>query len=409
MQYCINMHLCHRKEVLGMYEKEVKEKTSQILPKVVGWRRHFHEYPEVSGEEKETSLYIQQVLTELGIPFETGFFGTAVLGTIKGDLPGKTVALRADMDALPVTELTGLPFASKNKGVMHACGHDGHMSILLGAAAVLQSMKSQLHGTVKLVFQPAEEEASIGGGRHIAASGKLDDIEEIYGLHAWPELPVGQVGLKKGNLMAASDRFYVHVKGKSTHAAQPHNGTDALVAAAHFIIDVQTLISREMNPMENVVCTIGLMNAGTRYNVGVEDAYLEGTVRTYTPALRDKMEQRLGELLKGLDYTFGTHSELNYVRGHSATINTPEKIDFLDEVAKTYIGKEHITHPEFPSMCAEDFSYYLEKFPGAFLWLGTGKEGTPALHNASFALDESILPLGIIMEAGACLETLAKE
>ena len=165
--------------------------------------------------------------------------------------------------------------------------------------------------------------------------------------------------------MAASDRFYVYVKGKSTHAAQPHNGTDALVAAAHFIIDVQTLISREMNPMENVVCTIGLMNAGTRYNVGVEDAYLEGTVRTYTPALRDKMEQRLGELLKGLDYTFGTHSELNYVRGHSATINTPEKIDFLDEVAKTYIGKEHITHPEFPSMCAEDFSYYLEKFPGA--------------------------------------------
>ena len=164
-----------------------------------------------------------------------------------------------------------------------------------------------------------------------------------------------------------------------------------------------------MNPMENVVCTIGLMNAGTRYNVGVEDAYLEGTVRTYTPALRDKMEQRLGELLKGLDYTFGTHSKLNYVRGHSATINTPEKIDFLDEVAKTYIGKEHITHPEFPSMCAEDFSYYLEKFPGAFLWLGTGKEGTPALHNASFALDESILPLGIIMEAGACLEALAKE
>ena len=140
-----------------MYEKEVKEKTSQILPKVVGWRRHFHEYPEVSGAEKETSLYIQQVLTELGISFETGFFGTAVLGTIKGDLPGKTVALRADMDALPVTELTGLPFASKNKGVMHACGHDGHMSILLGAAAVLQSMKRQLHGTVKLVFQPAED------------------------------------------------------------------------------------------------------------------------------------------------------------------------------------------------------------------------------------------------------------
>ena len=356
-----------------MFEKEIKEKVNEITPQVVTWRRHFHTYPEISGEEKETSLYIQEELKKLGIPFETGFFGTAVLGTIKGEQPGKTVALRADMDALPVTEQTGLPFASKNKGKMHACGHDSHMAILLGAAAVLNQMKSQIKGTVKLVFQPAEEEAAIGGGRHIAASGKLDDVSEIYGLHVWPELPVGVIGLKPGNLMAASDRFYVHVKGKSTHAAQPHNGTDALVAAAHFIIDVQSLISREMNPMENVVCTIGLMNAGTRYNVGVEDAYLEGTVRTYTPALRDKMEARLGEILKGLDVMFGTHSELNYVRGHSATINTPEKIQFLQEIGKTYVGEEHLTQPQYPSMCAEDFSSYLEKFPGAFLWLGTGK------------------------------------
>lgn len=392
-----------------MHKEELKAIVEEIIPQVVTWRRHFHSYPEVSGEEVETSKYIQQELTKLGIPFETGFFQNAVLGTIQGGKPGKTVALRADMDALPVTEQTGLPFASKHEGVMHACGHDSHMAILLGAAAVLNQMKDKLHGTVKLVFQPAEEEAAIGGGRHIANSGKLDDVSEIYGLHVWPELPVGQVGLKPGNLMAASDRFYVHVKGKSTHAAQPHNGTDALVAAAHFIIDVQSLISREMNPMENVVCTIGLMNAGTRYNVGVEDAYLEGTVRTYTPALRDKMEQRLGEILKGLDVMFHTHSELNYVRGHSATINTPEKIDFLKEIGKEYLGEEHITQPQYPSMCAEDFSSYLEKFPGAFMWLGTGKEGTPALHNASFAIDESILPLGVTMEAAAVLEALTKE
>lgn len=331
-----------------------------------------------------------------------------MLGTIKGKYPGKTVALRADMDALPVTELTGLPFASKNKGVMHACGHDGHMSILLGAAAVLNELKDQLHGTVKIVFQPAEEEAAIGGGRHIATSGKLDDVSEIYGLHVWPELPTGMVGLKPGALMAASDRFYVHIKGKSTHAAQPHNGTDALVAAAHFIIDVQSLISREMNPMDNVVCTIGLMNAGTRYNVGVEDAYLEGTCRTYRPKLRDKMEKRLGEILQGLDVMFHTHSELNYVRGHSATINTPEKIAFLQDVGKAYLGSEHICQPEFPSMCAEDFSSYLEKFPGAFLWLGTGDGNTPALHNASFAINESILPLGVTMEAAAAMEALAR-
>ena len=391
-----------------MYEKLIQDTVSEVLPKVVEWRRHFHMYPEVSGKEVETSLYIQKELSAMGIPFETGFFQNAVLGVIEGAKPGKTIALRADMDALPVTEQTGLPFASKHEGVMHACGHDSHMAILLGAAAVLSKLKDHIAGQVKLVFQPAEEEAAIGGGRNFVASGKLDDVSEIYGLHVWPELPVGVVGLRPGNLMAASDRFYVHIKGKSTHAAQPHNGTDALVMAAHFIIDVQTLVSRETDPMENVVCTIGLMKAGTRYNVGVEDAYLEGTVRTYTPALRDKMERRLGEILKGLDVMFGTKSELNYVRGHSATINTPEKIRFLQKIGKSYLGEDAVVEPQFPSMCAEDFSSYLQKIPGAFMWLGTGKEGTPALHNASFAIDESILPLGVTMEAAAVLEALGE-
>ena len=391
-----------------MYEKLIQDTVSEVLPKVVEWRRHFHMYPEVSGKEVETSLYIQKELAAMGIPFETGFFQNAVLGVIEGAKPGKTIALRADMDALPVTEQTGLPFASKHEGVMHACGHDSHMAILLGAAAVLSKLKDHIAGQVKLVFQPAEEEAAIGGGRNFVASGKLDDVSEIYGLHVWPELPVGVVGLRPGNLMAASDRFYVHIKGKSTHAAQLHNGTDALVMAAHFIIDVQTLVSRETDPMENVVCTIGLMKAGTRYNVGVEDAYLEGTVRTYTPALRDKMERRLGEILKGLDVMFGTKSELNYVRGHSATINTPEKIRFLQKIGKSYLGEDAVVEPQFPSMCAEDFSSYLQKIPGAFMWLGTGKEGTPALHNASFAIDESILPLGVTMEAAAVLEALGE-
>lgn len=390
-----------------MFEAEVKEKVAAIIPRVEAWRKHFHQYPELSGKEVETSKYIQGELTKLGIPFETGFFPYAVLGIIKGDHPGKTAALRADMDALPVTEVTGLPFASKNTGVMHACGHDCHMAILLGSAAILNQMKDKIHGTVKIVFQPGEEEADVGGGRHISASPVMSDVSEIYGLHMWPGLPAGVMGLKPGALMAASDRFYVHVKGKSTHAAQPHNGTDALVAAAHFIIDVQSLMSREMNPMDNVVCTIGLMNAGTRYNVGVEDAYLEGTVRTYTPELRKKMEIRLGEILKGLDVMFHTHSELNYVHGHGATINTPSKIAFLQEVGKSYLGEEKITQPEYPSMCAEDFSYYLQKFPGAFMWLGAG-EDKPPLHNASFFADEKAFPTGVTLEVAGILEALAR-
>lgn len=392
-----------------LYEKEVKELVSEITPQVVAWRRHLHENPELSGKEVGTAHYVEKVLQDLGIETQTGFFPNAVLGIIKGPYPGKTIALRADTDALPVTECTGLPYASKNKGVMHACGHDTHMSSLLGAAAVIQKMKDHLHGTVKILFQPAEEEAAIGGGRNIVKCGVLDDVSEIYGFHNWPELPLGKVGLKKGNLMAASDRFYVHIGGKSTHAAQPHNGTDALVAAAHFILDVQTMMARETNPMDNVVCTIGLMKAGTRYNVGVGDAYLEGTARTYAPALRDRMERRLGEILKGLDMTFGTHSELNYVRGHSATINDAHCIDFLTQVGEAYLGKDHIVHPEFPSMCAEDFSYYQEKIPGAFMWIGTGTGGEIIpLHSANYAPDESILPIAVTIEAAAALEALAQ-
>ncbi len=390
------------------YQTSIKEEIEHILPEVITFRRHFHTYPELSGKETETSSYIQEVLKSNGIPFESGFFGSAVIAAIHGGLHGKTVALRADMDALPVTETTGLPFSSQSNGVMHACGHDGHMAITLGAALVLNRMKETLPGTVKVIFQPAEEEAAIGGGRNIVKSGKLDDVSEIYGLHVWPELPVGQIGLRPGYLMAASDRFYVHIKGKSTHAAQPHNGIDALVAAAHWIIDVQTMVSRETDPMENVVCTIGLMNAGTRYNVGVEDAYLEGTCRTYNPLLRDRMEKRLGELLKGLDISFGTQSKLDYVRGHGATINTPECIDFLTGVGNSYLGAGHITKPPYPSMCAEDFSAYLEKIPGAFFWLGTGYEGCPALHHAGFHIDESILSTGVTMMAAAAAESLRR-
>lgn len=385
----------------------IAEKTQEYMEKVVEWRRHIHENPELSGQEKETSAYIQSVLSDLGIPFKNDVFQYAVIGEIKGVKPGKTVALRADMDALPITEQTGLPFASKNEGVMHACGHDSHMAILLGAAAVLNSIKDQLAGTVKLVFQPAEEEALINGAKNILATGILDDVDEIYGLHAWPDIPVGKVGFKKGNLMAASDHFYVHIKGKATHGAYPHQGKDAIVAAANWITSVESIVARETNPMENLVCTIGVFNAGQRYNVGAEDAYLEGTCRTYAPEKRDYIENRLGETLKALDMMFGTTSTLDYKRGHSATINNGEAIDFIEGVAKEYLGPDAIDHPEFPSMAAEDFGYYTQAIKGAFLWLGTGFEGNPALHNASFTIDESVLKTGVTLMAGAVAELLA--
>ena len=239
------MHIVYKGDrVMSTLQDLIKKYAAQYKEQVVAWRRHIHSHPELSGEEKNTSLFIQKILGELGIPFVNDVSDYAVIGKIEGAQPGPVIALRADIDALPIHEETGLPFASQNKGVMHACGHDSHIAILLGAAAILQSIKDQLHGTVKLVFQPSEEEALFPGAQGIVDSGILDDVDEIYGLHVWPQLPVGTVGLKKGNLMAASDHFFVHIKGKSTHGAEPHNGVDVFVAFANWIVNVESIVTR---------------------------------------------------------------------------------------------------------------------------------------------------------------------
>ncbi len=386
----------------------VKEKAENIIPSVIEWREYFHKYPELSGKEKETSAFIQKVLTDLGIPFRADVFGYAVVAEIKGAKKGRTIALRADMDALPVKELTNLPYQSVYEGTMHACGHDAHMAICLGAGAILQAMKEEICGTVKLIFQPAEEEALINGAKNLVDIGILDDVDEIYGLHVWPEIPVGKVGFKKGPLMAASDRFFVKIEGKSTHGAEPHNGIDAIVAAANWIVNVESIIARETNPMDQVVCTIGTFHSGVRYNVGAAEALLEGTCRTFDPKKRDYMERRLGESLKALDMMFGTKSTIEYRRGHGATINHDDAVEYIQSVGEEYLGKDACLVPKSPSMCAEDFSYYLEKKKGAFLWLGTGFDGNPALHNASFTIDESILETGIVLMSGAVAELLGE-
>lgn len=387
-------------------QDQIKQEASKYIEKVITWRRYIHAHPEVSGQEKNTSLYIQQILGELGIPFKNDVSDYAVIGEIQGAKTGPVIALRADMDALPIKETTGLPYASRNEGVMHACGHDAHVAILLGTAAILQSLKDELHGTVKLVFQPSEEEAVFPGAQGIVDSGVLDDVDEIYGLHVWPQLPVGTVGLRKGHLMAASDHFVVKIKGKSTHGAEPHNGIDAIVAAANWIVNVESIVARETNPMENLVCTIGVINAGNRYNVGAGEAVLEGTCRTYAPEKRDYIERRLGESLQAIDMMFGTTSMLDFRRGHGATTNDGDAIEFATSIVERYIGPDAVVHPEFPSMAAEDFSAYLNKMKGAFLWLGTGFEGNPALHNDAFTIDESILETGITMMAGIAGEFL---
>ena len=373
---------------------------------MIGWRRHIHAHPELSGKEKETQKMIMGVLDALGIEHKDNVYGYAVIGTIHGGHEGPNIALRADMDALPIVETTGLPFASQETGIMHACGHDSHVAILLGTASILQSIRDELHGTVTLVFQPAEEEALIAGAKGIMESGVLDTVDEIFGLHVWPQIPVGKIGLKAGHFMAASDRFNVDIVGKATHGAEPHNGIDAIVAAANWITSVESIIARETNPMDQVVCTIGVFQAGERYNVGAGLAHLEGTCRTYDPNKRDYMEARLTKSLEALDSMFGTKSTIEYKRGHGATINSEASVAHAASVVADYLGEEAVQMMEHPSMAAEDFSAYLQHIPGTFIWLGTGFEGNPPLHNAGFTIDESILTSGATMMAGIVWECL---
>ncbi|WP_126939451.1 M20 family metallopeptidase [Veillonella sp. VA142] len=373
---------------------------------MIGWRRHIHAHPELSGKEKETQKMIMGVLDALGIEHKDNVYGYAVIGTIHGGHEGPNIALRADMDALPIVETTGLPFVSQETGIMHACGHDSHVAILLGTASILQSIRDELHGTVTLVFQPAEEEALIAGAKGIMESGVLDTVDEIFGLHVWPQISVGKIGLKAGHFMAASDRFNVDIVGKATHGAEPHNGIDAIVAAANWITSVESIIARETNPMDQVVCTIGVFQAGERYNVGAGLAHLEGTCRTYDPNKRDYMEARLTKSLEALDSMFGTKSTIEYKRGHGATINSEASVAHAASVVADYLGEEAVQMMEHPSMAAEDFSAYLQHIPGTFIWLGTGFEGNPPLHNAGFTIDESILTSGATMMAGIVWERL---
>lgn len=360
-------------------------------------RRIIHEYPEISNEEEKTSAYMAKTLRSFGIDVQEHVADSyAVIGVLKGSRPGPVIALRADMDALSIAEQTGLPFSSQNDGKMHACGHDGHMAILLGAAKVLSELKEELAGTVMFVCQPAEEKSPTGGAKRLVQSGILKDVDAIYGLHVWPTLPTGTIGIKAGPMMAASDHIRIIIRGKSSHAAMPHKGVDAIVAAGQFITAAQDIISRQINPLYPAVLTFGRISGGTRYNIVADAVELEGTCRTYHKEAQDMVEMKLGHMLQGLDIMYGTTSELAYERGYAAVVNTQKQADFVASVAAECLGKDALADIQEPAMTAEDFSGYLQAYDGAFFWLGATKAGQPVypLHNSHFAVDEDCLPIG---------------
>ena len=389
---------------------KIVESAKALMPKLVEIRRDFHEYPETSQNEVETSRKVASYLKEMGcdqVIEDVG--GHGVIGVIKGKKDGKTVALRADMDALQIQEMNDVEYKSRNDGVMHACGHDNHMTGLLGAAKLLCQNRDEICGTVKLVFQPAEEFSPIGGSRGMLESGYLDDIGAIFGLHVWPDLPHGTVGIKAGPLMAATDHFTITIHGKTAHGAKPDQGIDAVVLGAQFVMAAQSIVSRKVNPLDNAVVTFGIFNAGTRYNIIAGECVLDGTVRTLNEKTRDMIEETMRKLLDGLCLQSGATADIVYGRGYPALVNHAEDAALVRRTAVSLFGEENVEDVQDPAMPAEDFSFYLKEKKGAFVWLGTAKEGKEVwpLHNSRFDVDEDILWRGAALLAQTAMDYLA--
>ncbi|HYA54633.1 MAG TPA: M20 family metallopeptidase [Thermoplasmata archaeon] len=370
----------------------------RTLPAMRAWRMGFHQEPELSEHEERTREKVIAALQELGISyraFDDGFYG--VVGTIGPDRSGPVVALRADMDALPVTEKTGLPFQSKYPGKMHACGHDVHMSALLGAAAMLVRGGRSMPGPVKLFFQPAEEEGNRGGALPLMEHGALEDprVNYVVGQHVDPALPLGTVGWRIGATMAAADFFRITVYGRGGHASTPQQGPDAIVIASEIVSGLQTLVSRVREPFDPVVVSVGSFHGGTRHNILPSEVVLEGTVRTLRASTRELMERTLRRKVRAIAAGHGARARVEYRQGYPPLINHAAATRVVADGLTVEMGRSSIVEVEHPLMGAEDFSRYLERLPGTFLRLGVGNPDRPAsLHSATFAPDDRALVVG---------------
>ena len=372
---------------------------------LVAWRRHLHAHPELSTAERETAAFVAARLAELGIPFVTGVGGHGVVATLSRPGSDRSVALRADMDALPIPEETNLAYASTRPGVMHACGHDGHTASLLGAARLLLH-DTAWHGTIRLIFQPAEEGA--GGARAMLADGLLErfPFERIFAFHNWPGLEAGTVMLHAGPVMAAGQRFAVTLHGKAGHAAMPHLAKDPMLAAAHLLLGLQSIVSREVNPLDAAVLTVGMIEGGNAPNQIAETATLHGTFRSYREEVLALVCASLRRVANGVAAAFGMTAEIA-TRGIAiATINTKTE---ADRAASASAASGLTVRRDLPpSMTSEDFAWFLQEKPGAFAWIGNGpSEGGRDLHSSHYDFNDAILPAAATYLASAARAALA--
>lgn len=382
-----------------------------IKEKVIQHRRYFHMNPELSGLEFNTAGKISEVLETLGIEVahQIGAPLPGVVGLLRGSEPGPTVALRADMDALKQQERRENPYKSIIDGVMHGCGHDAHMAIQLGAAEILSRHRDELKGNIKFIFQPSEE--INGGAVPMICDGVLDDpkVDAIFGLHVDGAFQTGQIALSYGETMASSDRLIIHIRGKSTHAAYPHEGVDAIIIAAHVLVALQSLISREKDAFHPAVLSFGVIEGGKQPNAICEDVLIRGILRTLNPDTRELLIRRVEETISFITKAFNGDYEFIREKSYDSLINNDQMVDFQKDICSKIIGEDHLRFLTRARMITEDFAYYLQKVPGAMLFLGTGnkfKDTELPLHNSSFDIDEDALAVGVAIQTALAWEYL---
>ena len=366
----------------------------ETMEKVIAWRRHLHRYPEVSYEEKETSAFVARELERHGWRVRTGVGGHGVVADLDGAAAGKRIALRADMDALPIQDQKQTEYASTVPGVMHACGHDGHTAALLGVAVRLAETKGDWTGSVRLLFQPAEEFPP-GGAQAMIKEGALEGVDEIYGIHLWSQFPACTVHTAPGPIMAASDEFQLRIVGKGGHGGLPHQAIDAVQIGSHFVVNAQSIVSRNSDPILPNVISIGSFHAGTTFNVIAADCRMQGTVRTMTPETRTHLKERLESVLDSTCRMFGAEYELDYKFGYPPVVNHAGPTERALSLARDLLGEASVRICQ-PMMAGEDFSFYLEKVPGCFLFVGAGNDSIRAPHHHPlFDIDERALQTSV--------------
>ena len=390
--------------------ESIKSISRRIFPRLVKLRREFHQYPELGYREFETSERVTRQLKKLGIPVKSRVAKTGVVGVLTGKKKGKTVALRADMDALPIQEQTNFPYKSKNKGLMHACGHDAHMACVIGAATILSELKKELNGNVKFIFQPSEESPP-GGAKPMIQAGVLKNpnVSGIFGLHCDSAIPIGRIGVKEGAFMAQADSFDVTIKGVSGHGARPHDGIDAIVVAAQVIEALQTILSRKIDPVQPAVISVGKIGGGTKRNIICDKVTLEGTARSLNKEVAKRIPVLLKNIISGVTRSAGASFELNYSLGYPVLINDPQATDMARVTIESMLGKQAIFEIKKPLIGAEDFAYYLEKVPGSFLRLGIRNPNKGAVypwHHPKFTVDEDAIKVGAAVLAGVAFDFL---